>query len=86
MDSLHQGFEGEGHKAGKKTEVKKTITSSKTAEKRSWTFDSGVINNCGKLRSTGGRGGWRRGYQKRHSTQRNTVQKQGKECFKSSIR
>lgn len=78
MDSLHQGFEGGGHKAGKKFEVNKMIFSSKTAEKVSCKFDSGIIYNCGKERSTRG---WRRGYQKWHSTQRNTVQKQGRSAL-----
>lgn len=72
-------LKGGGHKAGKKFEVNKTVIGRTTVEKRSWKFDSGIIYNCGKERSTGGV--WGRGYQKRHSTQRNTVQKQGRSAL-----
>lgn len=47
-------LKGGGHKAGKKFEVNKTVIGRKTVEKRSWKFDSGIIYNCGKERSTGG--------------------------------
>lgn len=77
-------LKGGGHKAGKKFEVNKTVIGRTTVEKRSWKFDSGIIYNCGKERSTGGGLGERVSETAFHSEKHSS--EAGKECFKLSIR